>query len=148
VELVGTRSGDEISTLVDHFSQFAVLGLSEPLAINDIRLLPNPFTPYDPYGLQLAFTLSTDRARKPFVTIKIYNMTGELVRTICENEPLPKGTYLPGEDFMNSRGHDITKWDGRTDTGEMARNGRYLVHFRAEDSAGTVEALKTVVLIK
>lgn len=148
VELGGSRRGDEISTEVDHFSQFAVLSLSEPLAIDEIHLLPNPFTPHDPYGLQLGFTLSTDQARKPFVTIKVYNMVGDLVRTICENEPMPKGSYAPGESFLDSKGRDITRWDGRTDTGELARNGRYLIHFKVDDSGGTVQALKTVVLIK
>jgi hypothetical protein len=148
VELGGVSSGNEISTLVDHLSQFAVLGLSEPLAVKEIQLLPNPFTPHDPYGLQLGFTLSTDRARKPFVTIKVYNMAGDLVRTICQNEPVPKGQYSPGESFLDSRGRDITRWDGRTASGELARNGRYLIHFKADDSSGSVEAMKTAVLIK
>ena len=146
--LGGTASGEEISVSVDHLSQFAVLSASTSLGLNDIRLVPNPFTPHDPYGLQLAFTLSSDRARKPFVTIRVYNMAGQLVRTICENEPLPKGSYLPGKSFLDSRGRDITLWDGRTETGELARNGRYLIHFRADDSAGTVEKLVTAVLIK
>jgi hypothetical protein len=148
VDVGATPWGDGISTEVDHFSQFAVLSLSDPLAVKDVQLLPNPFTPHDPYGLQLGFTLSTDRARKPFVTIKVYNMGGDLVRTICQNEPVPKGRYSPGESFLDSQGRDITRWDGRTDAGEMARNGRYLIHFQAEDSDGIVEALETAVLIK
>jgi hypothetical protein len=148
VELGGVSSGSEIRSEVNHFSQFAVLGISEPLSVKDIQLLPNPFTPHDPYGLQLGFSLSTNQARKPFVTIKIYNMAGDLVRTICENEPMPKGNYLPGESFLDSRGRDITKWDGRTATGELARNGRYLIHFKADDSSGSVETMKTAVLIK
>jgi hypothetical protein len=82
------------------------------------------------------------------VTIKVYGMTGELVRTICENEPLPKGSYAPGESYPDSRGGDITRWDGLTDSGEMARNGRYVIHFQATDSGGTAEVLKSVVLIK
>ena len=148
VEIGGVVSGNEICTQVVHFSQFAVLAFSEPLAVREIQLLPNPFTPHDPYGLQLGFALSTDEARKPFVTIKVYNMAGDLIRTICENEPLPKGQYLPGESYLDSRGRDITMWDGRTATGELARNGRYLIHFRADDSSGSVEAMKTAVLIK
>ena len=148
IEIGGARRTGEISAPVDHFSQFAVLSVSEPLGWSDIRLLPNPFTPHDAYALQLGFTLSSDRARKPFVTIRVYNMTGRLVRTICENEPVPKGTYPPGESFLDSRGEDITLWDGRTETGELARNGRYLIHFRADDSDGTVEKLLPVVLIK
>jgi hypothetical protein len=147
-EIGGICRSGEICASVDHFSQFAVLNLSEPLGWSDIRLLPNPFTPHDPHGLQLSFTLSSDRARQPFVTIRVYNLTGQLVRTICQNEPVPKGTYLPGESFLDSRGQDITVWDGRTDAGELARNGRYLIYFRAGDSSGTVEKLLPVVLIK
>ena len=146
--LGGVSSDDEITVPVDHFSQFAVLSVFEPLGWHDIRLLPNPFTPHDPYGLQLGFTLSSDQARKPFVTIRVYSITGRLVRTICENEPVPKGIYSPGESFHDSRGEDITRWDGRTDSGKLARNGRYLIHFRADDSDGTVSKLLPVVLIK
>jgi hypothetical protein len=148
IDIGGAFEGSEICVPVDHFSQFAVLSISQPLGWSDIHLLPNPFTPHDPYGLQLGFTLSSDQARKPFVTIRVYNMTGRLVRTICHNEPIPKGTYAPGETFPDSRGRDITIWDGRTDSGELARNGRYLIHFRADDSNGTVDKLLPVVLIK
>jgi hypothetical protein len=146
--LGGTAEAGDISVQADHLSQFAVLSASASAGLRDIQLLPNPFSPHDPYGLQLAFTLSSDQTRKPFVTIEVYNIAGELVRTICENEPLPKGTYLPGETCLDSRGCDVTRWDGRTDTGDLARNGHYVIHFRVQDGTETVEALKTAVLIK
>jgi len=126
---------------VSEFSEFGVLRRSDPLSIEDLRLLPNPFSPNDPYGLQIGFRISSEDLRKPYVTVKIYTMSGELVRTLCEELPMEKGLYEPGD------GRCIV-WDGRTDSGTLARNGRYVVRIRVRDGTGAKEAVKTVVLIK
>ena len=42
----------------------------------------------------------------------------------------------------------VLYWDGITDYGKMALNGRYLIHFQIKDSSGDKEELKTFVLIK
>ncbi|MBN2011613.1 carboxypeptidase regulatory-like domain-containing protein [candidate division KSB1 bacterium] len=136
-----TRVDTTVVAATTHFSQFAVLQTSDPLNIKDITLLPNPFTPNDPYGLQIGFNLSSNDVAKPFVTIKIYNMAGDLVRTLVDNEPMAPELYEAG-------GESTLKWDGTTDSGAVARNGRYLVVLEAKDNTGDKREMKTVVLIK
>ena len=126
---------------VESFSEFAVLQASEPLDLKDVKLVPNPFTPFDPYGLQIAFRLTSRDVREPFVTVEIYNMAGELIRTLCKDLPMAKGVHRPGDP-------STLRWDGRTDDGALARNGRYVVRIRVRDGTGTREVLKTAVLIK
>ncbi len=126
---------------VTSFSEFALLQASEPLDLKQVVLKPNPFSPNDPYGLQIGFRLTSNDVRKPFVTVKIYNMRGQLVRTLVRDEPMPKGLYEPGDPRC-------LRWDGTTDDGRLARNGRYVVQIRVKDGTGTKEVLKSVVLIK
>ena len=40
------------------------------------------------------------------------------------------------------------KWDGRSDEGNVARNGRYIVRIQAKDSDGKKEIVKPIVLFK
>ncbi len=63
------------------------------------------------------------------------------MRTLAENEPMLKGDYLAGE-------AGTIHWDGYTEDGSMARNGRYLLHLMVKDAESTREELKTVVLVK
>ena len=62
-------------------------------------------------------------------------MAGQFVRELASNEPQTKG-----------RAEML--WDGLTENGEVARNGRYVVRILAEDATGSAEALATVVLVK
>jgi len=39
-------------------------------------------------------------------------------------------------------------WDGRTDDGALARNGRYLVRVIVEDPVEKEDEMKSVILIK
>ncbi len=139
--LQSTRENNTLTVTASEFSEFAVLQLSDPLGLTNIQLLPNPFTPHDLYGLQLGFSLTSNDIRKPWVTVKIYNMNGEHVRTIVENEPMDPIEYLPG-------GTNTLSWNGLTDKGTLARNGRYIVRITSRDSTGEKEVIKTVVLIK
>ena len=124
---------------------YCALKSSDELGIYDLQLLPNPFTPNDVIGnnmgLQIQFRLSSPRSRYINITARVYNMTGELVREIARNEPMLKGDHIAGE--LNT-----LYWDGYTDGGRMARNGRYLVHLIAEDSSKKRELLKSIILIK
>ncbi|MFZ5518533.1 MAG: carboxypeptidase regulatory-like domain-containing protein [Candidatus Zhuqueibacterota bacterium] len=130
-----TRQGETITVATNQLGRFAVLSESRPLAIDNIRLQPNPFSPLVS-PLTIAFDLTSMETAHPSVTISVYNMNGDLVRDILTNEAIAKGA-----------GKIIT-WDGKTNSGDMALNGRYLLHFKAKDSSGNQEALKAVVLIK
>jgi flagellar hook assembly protein FlgD len=102
--------------------------------VSDVRSVPNPFSPVDGPATIL-FELSSDAARMPFVTARIYNMAARPVRELMIDQPQAKGTVS-------------VEWDGLTDAGEKARNGRYVVEVRARDTGGEETALGTLVLIK
>jgi len=119
---------------IDRLGEYATLAESEPLGVRDVRVEPNPFSP-DTGPVTISFEVSSRDARMPFVTVRVYNMAATLVREVMVNEPQGKGRVS-------------VEWDGMTDDGEMARNGRYVVEIRAEDSTGSEMALATVVMIK
>ena len=125
--------------------EYGVVGKSNPLGIYDLKLLPNPFTPYDKIGenmgLQISFSISSNIGRYVNVTAKVYNLNGTLVRTIRGNQPMMKGQYKIGE-------KQTLFWDGKTDDEKMARNGRYVIQLIVEDAKHKEEVVKTIVLIK
>ena len=128
------RNDQQLSVEVLSLGRFAVMEAAEPLSIRNIQFHPNPFSPM--VGpLEIKYRLTSDKTDKPLVTIKIYNMVGDLVKTVAEAE-------------FKDRGENIDLWDGITDYGKTALNGRYIIHFRIKDSSGEKEELKSFVLIK
>jgi hypothetical protein len=125
--------------------EYTVLITSQPLGIHDLEILPNPFSPNvinrnDPLhrglaGQVITFNLTSLDIRRPFVTIEIFNMTGERVRDLADNKPMIKGRVA-------------VMWDGRTNSGSWARNGRYIVRIRVKDATGEKEEIKLSVLVK
>ncbi len=128
------RFGDSVEATIPSLSEFAIASPSRSLGIADVRAEPNPFSPENG-PVTISFELESREARTPFVTVRIHTMTGQLVRELVTNEPMTKGRAE-------------ATWDGLTDAGESARNGRYVVAVSAEDASGTAETLATVVLVK
>jgi len=62
------------------------------------------------------------------VTIRIYSINGELVKTLVEDRAIPE---------------DTIEWDGRNDKGRVVGSGVYLVNLKIGESSKTV---KVVVL--
>ncbi len=120
---------------------YALLNTSQEIGIHNLTFKPNPFSPEASGGLSIEFFLSSNIAETPLVSIKIYNMAGELIRNLLDNRPLQKGVYKRGS------GQEII-WDGKTDDGRMARNGRYMVVVTAEDPTDIAKQIGTAVLIK
>lgn len=144
--VLDTSPVDIILAQVPYISaDYGLVTDSAPLGFYDLKLRPNPFTPYDQIGmntgLQIEFRLSSNKTRYPKITAKIYTIDGTLVRTITKNNPMLKGDYQAGE-------LETLYWDGRTDENRIARNGRYLIQLIAEDTKSRSEILKTIVLIK
>jgi hypothetical protein len=139
------RNENQLRATMVGWHQYSVLTASQPLGLYELELKPNPFTPHDTIGsnrgMQISFKASTDKSRYPRLTIKVYNLTGTLVRTIVENKPILKDRYEPG-------GIDTPHWDGYTNEGRLARNGRYIVHLTIEDAVEKREYLRPVVLVK
>jgi hypothetical protein len=133
------RGANLIAANIIETGEYIALAISKPLAIENLQITPNPFSPYRSVdsraGLRIDFDLSSNAAPNPLVTIRIVNLEGNLVRILHDQTLFP-------------RGHAVVYWDGRTDNGTYARNGRYLIHVAVEDPLGKEEELKTVVLIK
>jgi hypothetical protein len=119
--------------------EYTALARAGALAIENVSLLPNPFSPFQEIdgrpGLKIQFDLSSNKAPNPLLSVKIYNLEGNLVRVLHDQTPFPRG---PATIY----------WDGRADDGAFARNGRYLVRVILEDPSDSKDVMKSVVLIK
>ncbi|NIA29959.1 MAG: hypothetical protein GWP06_08630, partial [Actinobacteria bacterium] len=142
-ESVQTDAGtNNIVADISSLGLYAMLVKSKSLGIDFIKYLPNPFSPEvdtdnDGHsGLSIHLQFSSQFSRTPFVTMKIYNLRGEPVRELLNRKPYSK-------DKAN-----IIYWDGLTDDGLWARNGRYIIHTKIEDGKASVEKVGTVVLVR
>lgn len=131
----GVPADDGLHVETEELAQWAMLVASGPLGIREFDAKPNPFSPHL-RPLRLSFVPTSRNSTAVIMTIKIYNMTGDLVRRLIVEESRPKDTVT-----------EIT-WDGLTDAGTMALNGRYLVYIEVKDGADTETLLRPVVLIK
>lgn len=125
---------------VRQISQYGIVTENQSLGIKHFSVLPSPFSP-EVAPLKIGYFLNS--LLPPVgVTIKIYNIRGELVRTLLEND-----LQMPGRYGSRTSAKEIL-WDGKTDNGEWARNGRYIIHFNGKDSSGEINELIQVVLVK
>lgn len=134
-----SSDGNYISASIKGFSEFVVIGNSKPLGIENLEFHPNPFSSTKG-DLSIEFIINSDMDTNPEVTMKLYNMRGDLVRTLLNRESKSKGPH--------NRDNDPVIWDGLTNDELMARNGRYLLQMIVEDPSGKKEYFDTVVLIK
>ena len=74
---------------------------------------PNPFNP--------TTRLSFDVAKESQVSIEVYNMLGQKIHTLLDNERLEPGVY------------DHIIWDAKDDAGNTIANGIYYLVFTAKD---------------
>ena len=134
-------SANSISTnVMYHFGEYAILSLNEPLGLKYVSILPSPFSP-QVAPVKIGYFLSTT-SPPAVVTIKIFNVRGELVKTILDNSLQNPGVY------GGRKGLAQIEWDGKTNSGLIANNGRYIIQITAKDASGEVSELKQVVLIK
>lgn len=136
-----TQSGSVMTySTIRQIGQYAVVAENLALGIKYFSVLPSPFSP-EVAPLKIGYFLNS--LLPPVgVTIKIYNIRGELVRTLLEND-----LQMPGRYGSRTANKEIL-WDGKTDNGEWARNGRYIIHFNGKDSSGEINELIQVVLVK
>ena len=64
-------------------------------------------------------------------TIRIYNILGELVKTLVN-----------GEHFTNTQEHEV-KWDGRSKSGQRVGSGTYIVHIKS----GSYQDRKKMIVV-
>ena len=129
-----------ISGWINRTGAYAVVSLSAPLRIEYLEIRPNPFSPEQinetgKPGAAIRFSVTSDQAALPLVTARIYTMQGNLVAILANQKPVPKGP-------------NVLNWDGRTQDGYLARNGRYILKFTVQDGRNTQELVKSLVLIQ
>lgn len=135
-----TFNGASGTVTTARLGQFAVMATNEPLGLKHAAVLPSPFSP-DIAPLRIGYWLDTSFPPAT-VTIRVFNIRGELVRTLLENDLQQPGRY------GSASGEKEILWDGLTDSGNMARNGRYVIQITAKDQQEEVVQLLQVVLIK
>ena len=131
----GSQANGSIRAETDLLTQWTVLSPSEPLGIREFQARPNPFSPFLE-TLKLSFVPTSNVSPVVFVSVNVYNINGDPVRQLMTEEGLPKGRKT--EIF----------WNGRTDSGAMALNGRYLIRVEVRDGRSTDRKLVPVVMIK
>jgi hypothetical protein len=123
--VVYTITPDDIKNRYAKFNT----SLTKPIPANTrlAQNFPNPFNP----DTWIPYQLSKDAN----VTIKIYNVAGQLVRTL-ELGQQPAGYYMNKEKSAH--------WNGRNDVGEKAASGIYFYTLRTGDFIAT----KKMVILK
>lgn len=138
--LVERDSGFVEVVLAASSGLYAVIAQSPPLSIENLSFNPNPFSPSRSGGVWFEFDLTSDVSEAPTLTLIIYNMAGEKVRTVHQG-PFPKGSYRRGQ-------AGTLMWDGTTDWGSDARSGRYVVVITTEDTKRKIVKRGVLVLIR
>ncbi len=87
-----------------------------------VQNCPNPFN--------AATCISYQLAQPTFVTLKVYNLSGQLVKTLVKEEK-PAGWHS-------------VRWDGRDSSGRAVASGIYLCHF----TAGEFSKVHKMLLLK
>jgi|GEM_PF-1764138 len=149
-----TQADTAVSARVASFSKYAVIMGSLPLGAYDFSVTPNPFSPRDPWGLQLHYTLGSEVSSQVGVRIEIFNMVGDKVFSshevlVGKGEEIRPGLFQAAPQSPDRRqGLAPYVWDGRDDKGEICRNGRYLLRLVVRDGNSSKEYLRKVVLIQ
>ena len=100
------------------------------LTPTETRLLPNYPNPFNP-ETWIPYRLAEDA----FVTLTIYDQTGQVVRT------LDVGHRIASDYESRSK---AVYWDGRNDVGEQVASGVYFYHL----SAGDYSSTRKMVILK
>ena len=113
--------------VVKRFLKQLLMPVSNPLATKLYANYPNPFNPetWIPYQL----------AEDTEVTIRIYNVSGQIVRTVFS------GHQASGYYFSRSQ---AAYWDGRNEFGEQVASGVYI----CELTTPTFKQTKQLVVLK
>ena len=131
----GTYTAGEkaVRTAISRFGIYA-LGMSEAdgsegPAISGIDCQPRVFSPRGG-SLDPSTAISFKLGKRSEVTVKVYNLAGELQRIVLRKASLPVGI-------------NVVEWDGRDEDGEVVRSGLYI----AAAEAGGKRQMKTVSVL-
>lgn len=115
-------SGNNVSAEVNKFSIYALMEWSPPDSLSGVFGYPNPC-----YVRRQGYVrISNIPLKAKDVKIYIYNIAGELVRVLEEDEEI--------ETLVGSK---IGKWDGRNEDKEMVASGIYIYLIKSQDTKKT-----------
>jgi len=123
-----------ISNIVTDSTQEVGVKMSEdgdlPKGFSLFQNYPNPFNP----TTLIRYQLSAVRGRPSAVTLRIYNIAGQLVRTLVDAHQ-PPGVYRGSWDGKDSLGHDVA-------------SGVYLCRLQVIGDGLAVERTRKIVLLR
>jgi hypothetical protein len=125
-EYQGGGSGNKNAKIAGNTnSNSPIVPTSTPKEVSLSQSYPNPFNPV----AVIEFTIGNE---KPYshITLKIYNITGQLVKTLVDEEKTP-GTYK-------------VNWDGKNNSNEEVASGVYFYELKSNN----LKESKRMVLIK
>ena len=100
----------QVTGYVRHFSKFAIVQASAAADLNSVKVYPNPFNfRTAPGGMTIANLTAS-------ATIKIYNVAGELIKTVS---------------YTSANGQ--TSWNGKNDSSSMVASGVYIMYINAPE---------------
>ena len=100
----------------------------------DIDCQPRLFSPNGD-GCDDEVTISFDLTDDSDVSVKVYDLTGRLVRLLMQNERV-----------VVSDDHNFVKWNGKDEEGQVVPNRLYIVTVTIKDLSGAATRTKTVVV--
>jgi PKD repeat protein len=121
IDLDGSSSRSTVLEVL--FSPTAVQGLVVPTANALRQNYPNPFNPET--------TISFELANEAQVSLTIYDLTGQQLRTLVSGEALAAGAYQ-------------RQWDGRNSAGSQVASGVYFFVLKA----GTYTSNRKMILLQ
>lgn len=121
VDLDGTSSRSNVIEVV--LSSTVVAQQVLPTATALLQNFPNPFNPET--------TIGFDLNQEVVVTLTVYDMAGQVVRTLIENQSMVTGHYK-------------SVWDGRNESGAMVGSGIYFYQL----NAGDFSSMKKMTLLQ
>ncbi len=143
--LTSTPVSDRLQAGMSILGEYSILTANEPLGLAHAAVLPNPFSP-NVAPVKIGYKLNTTKTQA-HVTIMVFNVRGDIVRTILKDDAQFPGIYGP-DPSLTPDSRKLITWDGKTDDGYDALNGRYIIRIQAKDPTGDVAKILPVVLIK
>ena len=122
------RERNIVSASVNSFGTYILSGARVITDINSIISYPNPWYPEKESFVRITFIPLNSNPR-----VYIYNIAGELVRTLDDNQEI----ILTGQGYLEAR------WDGRNDSGRNVAYGVYI--YVTETDKGTKKGKMGVI---
>ncbi len=135
------RDAKTVSASINHFAPYTlmesdqVIPPSDSLRIDAIRLNPPVFYAPETNRLTIEYLLNAPDSNEANVTIEIFDFHDQPVVTILKDAP-------------RRIGRNAEQWDGRTESTEIVRNGRYVLLITAEAGGETVSEIELLVVFK